>query len=70
MLLLSSSLVWALDVTEPPVISYEIGKYEVSICTEGEGEELLYIDIVDNPCIVARGKDGVANVASAMAQGE
>ena len=72
LMLLSSSMAWALEVTEPPVITCEVCDEEVIVRAEGDGEVCLYIDgeMVDNPCTIARMDEDVVVVAAATAQGE
>lgn len=72
LLLASTSMVWALDVTEPPEIIFDVEEECVIITAEGEGEVCLYIDgeLVDNPCYIVRGEEDVTVVVTATAQGE
>ena len=72
LLLASTSMVWALDVTELPEIIFDVEEECVIITAEGEGEVCLYIDgeLVDNPCYIVRGDEDVTVVVTATAQGE
>lgn len=72
LLLASTGMAWALEVTEPPVITYRMERETVVVTAQGEGEVCLYIngEIGDNPCTIARGDEDVVVIAAATAQGE
>ena len=60
------------QVTETPVITYEVTDDAVIITATGEGEVLLYVngELVDNPCTYMRGEEDVTITVTATAQGE
>ena len=72
LLLASTSMVWALDVTVSPEIIFDVEEECVIITAVGEGEVCLYLDgeLVDNPCVIDRGGEDVVVVVTATAQGE
>ncbi len=64
--------VTAIEVTETPVISYEVTDNEVIITVTGNGDVHVYVDgvEVENPYIIPRGDEDVTVVVTATAQEE
>ena len=60
----------ALEVTETPVITYEVTDDEVIITVTGNGEVHVYVDgvEVENPYTIPRGEEDVVVVVTATAQ--
>ena len=60
----------AAEVTDTPVITYEVTDDEVIITVTGEGEVHVYVDgvEVDNPYVIPRGEEDVTVVVTATAQ--
>lgn len=58
------------ELTETPVISYNITSSSVIVTASGQGDVKLMIDgaVVSNPCTIARGEEDVTITATATAQ--
>ena len=72
LMLISTSMMWAVEQTPPPEVEWEVTDDSVIIRASGEGEVILYVsdEVVENPYAIAREDEDYTVFAYATAQAE